>query len=317
MGGGRPHTEVEGIEQDELDAEQVAVLLRPYPDILHYEEPGAKWVFNHQVEVQEKVDGSFISFGVINGELQIRSKRTVISGGNNRFLVAEQEIRARESLLWPGAVYYGEYLEKPKHSHLCYKRIPAGHIVIYDILVNNIFMQHQQRASHILTLGWEPVRVFGVYDDCPDVVSFLGQESQLEGVDIEGVVLKGHNERGDRTELIVKYVSPKFKEVHSAKHKSGGSPARQLGSLLRTEARWRKSIQHLDDEGILRHNPEDISFIIKEIHEDIEKEQLDRIKADLWKAYRVEILRTATRGVAEFYKQQLGWGVSDEVKFND
>jgi hypothetical protein len=44
---------------------------------------------------------------------------------------------------------------------------------------------------------------------------------------------------------------------------------------------------------------------MKEIYQDIEAEEEATVKAWLWKEYKGELLRTATRGFPEWYKRHL------------
>ena len=85
--------------------------------------------------VEEKIDGSQISFGVYDGELHIRSKGAQLYADNPEGMFKEgiEYISSIKDKLTSGWTYRGEYLRKPKHNALAYDRIPQNHIVIFDI----------------------------------------------------------------------------------------------------------------------------------------------------------------------------------------
>src|SRR5688572_14572618 len=87
------------------------------------------------VEATEKVDGSQLSFGVIDGELRIRSKGQELHLGadNGMFNLAVANIEAMANSLVANWVYRGEYLMKPKHNTLAYERVPHNNIILFDV----------------------------------------------------------------------------------------------------------------------------------------------------------------------------------------
>ncbi|KKL69410.1 hypothetical protein LCGC14_2115270, partial [marine sediment metagenome] len=95
------------------------------------------WMKGHQVVIQEKIDGSQISFGRKDGVLFIRSKNRMIDIENpdNMFGCAIAVIKSKT--LPGGYVFRGEYLRTPKHNVLNYDRIPQDHIIIYDIEIRD------------------------------------------------------------------------------------------------------------------------------------------------------------------------------------
>jgi hypothetical protein len=108
---------------------------------------------------------------------------------------------------------------------------------------------------------------------------------------------------------MAKYVSADFREVHSREWRNS-NPIRQdiLDALIlqyRTEARWKKAIQHLRDAGSLEDSPRDIGALIKEIGDDVERECSDEIKNKLFAYFYPKIRRAIAAGFPEFYKQLL------------
>jgi hypothetical protein len=74
---------------------------------------------------------------------------------------------------------------------------------------------------------------------------------------------------------------------------------------LRTEARWRKTIQHLRDDGKLLNAPQDISPLLCELKADLEREEGDFIKEQLYAHFIKQIKGGVTAGFPEFYKSLL------------
>lgn len=276
-----------------------------------------------EVEVTEKVDGSQISFGIIDGELLIRSKNQAIVGdlGNNMFRLGVEQIELRKDILTPGYIYRGEYLSKPKHNTLCYSQVPTGNICIYDIEIgqgSEDYLRFQDRNSEAARIGFDYVPTFfsGPGANLEIVQKFLEMTSYLGGVKVEGVVVKNYNLfTEDKKIAKAKFVSTEFKEKH-VKEWGESNPGQkdiiqQLIESLRTEARWQKAVQHLREEGKLEGSPRDIGNLIKEAQNDIAKEEEDEIKETLYNHFRGQILRGSIRGLPEWYKEELAKGNID------
>ena len=106
--------------------------------------------------------------------------------------------------------------------------------------------------------------------------------------------------------VMAKAVRPEFREVNAQVWKEAkASPVDTLIEEYRTEARWQKAVQHLNELGELVRGPQDIGSLIKEISRDVRAECEDEIKEKLFQRYWPEISRGVTRGFPEFYKQKL------------
>jgi len=120
-------------------------VISSYPSIYALGHKAVALLFEGNVTVQEKVDGSQISFGryptliekgvVMESTLKIRSKgaEILIEAPDKMFSLAVAEIKAIAEALVPGWTYRGEYLAKPKHNTLVYDRVPRKHIILFDI----------------------------------------------------------------------------------------------------------------------------------------------------------------------------------------
>ena len=287
-----------------------------YPKIHNVGHPEIMSIFDDDVLVEEKIDGSQISFMVdADGELYIKSKRQdiYIMNPEKMFALAVEEILARKHLLTPNFIYRGEYLKKPHHNALTYERIPKGHIIIFDVEISpSRFMPWENKYDEAKRIGLEcvPVHFHGKINSHEDFKRLLENESCLGGVKVEGVVAKNYQRFGrDDKVLMVKYVSEAFKEVHDKTWKLS-NPGRTdilqgIIEGLRTDARWEKGVQHLAEDGKISYTPKDIGLLMKEVKDDIAKEEMERIKDLLWKHFSGKIIRGATAGLAEWYKEKL------------
>lgn len=278
-------------------------------------------IFQGEVQVEEKVDGSQISFGVVDGELFIRSKGAQLYVDNPEKMFSEgiKAIVAIKDRLQEGAKYRGEYLKKPKHNTIEYERIPQSHIMIFDIdKGDNDYLSYAEKKNEAKRLGFEcvPLIFSGAINDPEMLLGFLNRQSVLGKADIEGVVVKNYEKfTDDKKTMMGKYVSEKFKEAHGKKFKKAnpgqGDIIEIIKAIYRTEARWDKAIQHMRDAGKLEHSPKDIGMLLKEIQTDVENECADEIKEMIFKWAMPKIKRGLVVGFPEYYKEHLLKGAFD------
>ena len=127
---------------------------------------------------------------------------------------------------------------------------------------------------------------------------------------MEGIVLKNYNQFGeDKKVLMGKWVREEFKEIHQGAWK-GANPSRSdilemMIKVYRNENRWQKAIQHLRDSGQLLGEPKDIGPLIREFQKDLTEECAAEIKEKLFEYALPKILRGASAGLAEYYKELL------------
>lgn len=281
-------------------------------------------VLKEPVEITEKIDGSQFCFGKINGELFLRSKRKQLfpENADKMFKPGVDYIMSIQDRIPDNCTFFCEYLARPKHNVLAYDRIPKNHFMVFGASDRNGIV------SHYSVLEWwakeldiEPIPLFSRsfdFADCSDVVkkleSILDSPSALGGQKIEGVVMKNYNRSVMMGDVLIsdgvmcaKYVSERFKEKHQKdwKERKGKAPLEMLFEKYRSEARWRKAIQHLQEEDGLEFTPRDIGKLIKEIQTDLIEEEKEEIKNDLWKLFNGNFLRKAIAGFPEWYKKFL------------
>ncbi len=294
-------------------------MVHSYPSIFNIGHKAIIDLLKTPVIVEEKVDGSQFSFTVHSetGELMCRSKGAQLynDAPQAMFIRAMDTAKRLASILHPGWVYRGEYLNSPKHNSLAYERTPKDNIILFD--VNNgleNYLTPEEKLSEANRIGLEcvPVLFRGIVADANHFRSFLDTTSVLGAQKIEGVVIKpeGYGLFGaDKKCLLGKFVSEAFKEVHSNEWKKENPSIGDILSLIgmdySTPARWNKAVIHLTEAGLLESDPRDIGKLMKEVPSDIEKECTDEIKEKLWKWAWPHIRRMTTRGLPEWYKEQL------------
>jgi hypothetical protein len=271
------------------------------------------------VLVEEKIDGSQFSFGVFeeNGErvLRCRSKGAQLQtlAPEKMFSAAVATAQALADRLTVGWTYRGEYLAKPKHNALAYGRIPAQHVILFDISPSQeAYLPWDAKAEEAARLGLEVVpRMFeGVVSDVQMVREFLAHTSVLGGQKVEGVILKNYKRfTAEKKVMIGKFVSEAFKEVHAAEWKAANPKSGDIVEMLireyRTPARWAKAVQHMREAGTLDGSPRDIGVLFREVPADVEKDSADDIKAKLYEWAWPKIRRGICAGLPEWYKDRL------------
>lgn len=288
--------------------------LHSYPKVHSLGHPAISELLDGDVVVQEKVDGSQISFGLFDDELHIRSKNAEIFGDNpnDMFAKAVEVIHSLRDDLIRNLVYRGEYLRAVKHNALAYERHPNNHIVLFDIERGpSDFLPYEDVKVEAASLGLEviPLVFKGKAEGIDQFQEWMKGESFLGG-SIEGLVIKNYARFGrDGKVLMGKHVSEDFKETNAQNWKKQNPSKNDVIQLLiaqyHNENRWEKAVQHLRDSGQLEHSPKDIGALIKEVQKDLLEECEEDIKAALWNHAKGHITRGATKGLPEWYKQKL------------
>lgn len=289
-----------------------------YPSIYNTGHRALETLFDGPVVIEEKVDGSQFSFGKFDGEIMVRSKGRVFptDAPEGMFVKAVESVLERADMLNDGWTYRGEYLQKPSHNTLKYGRVPNGHIILFDInTAQEAYLPPDEKRAEAMRLNLEcvPCYRFGEFHgaEALDMLKgFLETESCLGGVKVEGVVVKNYGQFGpDKKALMGKHVSEAFKEQHGAAWSKSNPQRGDIVDLLvsgfRTDARFRKAVQSLRDDGRLAGGPQDIGNLIKAVQADIEKECRE-VVADALLAWAMpQIKRRVSAGLPEWYKGQL------------
>ena len=290
-----------------------------YGAIYQLGHPAVASIFAGPVTIEEKIDGSQISFGVSltpdGAVLRVRSKGAELNilAPDKLFAPGVAAIQDRMDRLRLGWVYRGEYLAKPKHNTLAYDRIPRGHIAVFDIdQGEQTYLSWAEKAAVAAELEWDvvPLIHLGHVDDVQRMRQFLGTVSGLGGQTVEGLVVKNYAQYGpDRKVLMAKFVSEAFKEVHGAGWKTGHPAEPPVVDILieryRTPARWMKAVQHLREAGQLEGAPQDIGKLMLEVARDVAAEEAGAMKEALYEHVWPKVRRGLTAGLPAWYKEQL------------
>jgi len=290
-----------------------------YPSIYNIGHKALESLFEGPLTIEEKIDGSQLSFGKFNGSLRIKSKNREfpIDAADGMFKNAADTVLSIVDKLVDGWTYRGEYLQKPNHNALTYSRVPNGHIILFDINPSEeSYLTWIDKSTHAKELGLEvvPLLYEGFLTNSPESLEIfrrlIDKESCLGGPKMEGVVIKNYTQFGpDKKALFAKHVSEDFREVHKATWKISNPTKNDvietISEMLKSEARWLKAVHKLRDNGELDGSPKDIGPLLKAVSGDLDKECLDLISEMLMKWALPQIKRKATHGLPEWYKDRL------------
>lgn len=273
-----------------------------HPKVYRVDAPEVEGIKNKFVIVTEKIDGSQIGFGKVDGVFVIRSKETRINPEQptGLFANAAKALMEIKDNLPDNVFFYGETLNAPRHNKLRYGRVPAHHVIIfgmrdhYGSMVSDIEIEVICR-----NLGLErvPVLFRGNYDEDAIREAMKG-ESCLGKAQMEGVVIR------DDRDMWAKIVRDDFKEVRNDRVrllKQGDERLQEFFDSYATEARWEKARQHLTESGVLQGKSSDLGLIIREVSRDIEDEEELAIKDFLYKHFRKQLLKRATAGIPAWF----------------
>lgn len=291
-----------------------------YPKILHIGDKPIADLYEGDVEITEKLDGSQFGFGLINGELICRSKgkEQEIDNPDKMFIEGVEYVKSIKDKLPEGTVFYGEYFSKPRHSTLAYDRIPKNHIALFGVLhADKTMADYAEIQEWADKLEIETVALIHSGKSDPEhTLSLLERQSALGGQKIEGVVVKRYEDWLFLGRILTpvkagKYVSEAFKEVHEkdwSRLNTGKGKFEAVKDKYHAEARWNKAIQHLRDDGNFDGSVRDIGNLIKEVHKDLIEEEKENIKEDLYRIFGDDILKYSTFGMVDWYKQKIAKG---------
>ncbi len=297
-------------------------IIPAFPKIFQLGDLRCKNIFDNEIEITEKIDGSQFSFGLINGKLQYRSKGTTNEQvDRGMFGIAIDYAESVKSDLLDNVVYHGEFLKTHTHNTLSYDRVPQNNFILFAMR----YLEDSSCANHSDLTDWAdglncdvvPLLYQGESNHNDDEVmviinEYLSRDSFLGGCKIEGIVIKNYHIKseygGKEMPLLAgKYVSEAFKEKHSSNPEYHGQTLKlkRIGEQLKTPARWTKAIHMMRDEGTLTNSVKDIGPLMKIVNTDLIDEETDWIKEELWKAFNKDIRKFAHGGLPEWYKKYL------------
>ena len=115
--------------------------MKKYPKVQQLNSKFHVDIFNEEIEVSEKLDGSQFRFCIVNDGLECCSKgKTLDLETSDKIFkpaIATCKKIVEKKLIDKAFIYIGETLCKPKHNALSYDEVPKGNIAlfaIYDII---------------------------------------------------------------------------------------------------------------------------------------------------------------------------------------
>lgn len=287
-------------------------IIYSYPSVYALGHPAIENIFDNEVIIEEKVDGSQFSFAKIDGKLYCRSKNVPIDIENpiKMFEKVVETVKEIFPFLKDGYIYRCEYLEKPKHNTLEYSRVPKKYLIGFDIVTKfETYMSYPEKKEEFERIGLEcvPLLFQGKVNDYSSLKNLLDTESILGKSKIEGFVVKNYFYfTREKKVALGKYVREDFKETNKKEWKDKKKDIFEiLVETFKSEVRWNKARQHLVESGMLENSPRDIPLLIREVVRDTESECKDEIKDLLYKHYWPKLSSELTKGLPEWYKNYL------------
>lgn len=290
--------------------------INAFPKIWALGSKYAQGIFDTQVEITEKLDGSQFGFSKPGAELIVRSKGAVIDLQDpaKLFLPAVDHVKTVEEILHPHYAYYGEAICKNKHNTLAYNRTPKNFIALFAIydLLHHEWLEYDAMLEEAGRIAVDCVPLLFSGDADGELVRrLIGQDSYLGGCKAEGVVVKAFKDIQIAGVMYpihsAKYVTEEFKEKHSnnAEFRSGKSNTLEFFEQYNTTARFTKMVQKLKESGEYQGEPKEIGRLMKMLSQDLEEECKEEVKDALWSMFRKEFLGAASKGFPEWYKRSL------------
>ena len=271
-------------------------------------------IFDYPVVVQEKVDGSRFTFGVLDGELKCwsGSRHNELSLDEySMFSPAIIHVKAlhARNILAIDTVYYCEFLAKPKHNKNAYARVPRNNLVLFDVY--NVAAMRWV-ASRVcladvamgLDIDVAPELFVGKIHSPAQIDAMLNIESYLGKAKIEGVVCK----RYEGPQIIrAKYVSNDFKEIAGRRDRPRVDLdiITDIAQELATDNRFMKAYQAVRDQGRIGQVADDIPRIIKALGIDLGAECQEYVAGRLMAWGWKKVQREVSRKLPDWYKAKL------------
>ena len=254
------------------------------------------------IQITTKIDGAnaSIAWDETTGKLEAFSRTNLLDEpgslrGFYDYVKTEIEPKTDWSA-YKDFVFFGEWCVK--HS-VAYNPEWYNKWRVYDIWCKSAgrYVSQERVKAICRQLGLEYIEelYYGPFVSWDHCRSFIGK-STAYGPEQEGVVVKNQDKlasEGRTAPAYIKIVSERFKESHKVKAKREPSPeeaaAKERGTTLAasvaTEARVRKIILKLVDEGILpaELGPKDMGAVMKHlakrVFDDVLKEEPETVKA--------------------------------------
>nr|UDO47421.1 hypothetical protein [Pandoravirus massiliensis] len=296
-------------------------------------------VRNYRWFIEEKIDGSQLSFQRRGDTVEFRNRSKVVPAealGNWCYANAARAIARVAARLNPAYTYHGEAVCKRRHNVVAYAGTPLRFWICYGIYDGERHLARPDMEAECARLGLECVQVLyanedpEAFDPTPKVLEIVARieagqvESCLGGNTIEGVVVKHgaawHARSKAYKPIQFKHVTAAFKERHGERRphlaaldaESLMDYLVKLGSNFALPAVYQKAVQHIR-EGASNEAPTiSVASVKREVERDIQKENGQDIDEAILEAFRPIVMHHATAGIASWMAQQENLLATDE-----
>lgn len=299
--------------------------MKKYPKILSLGHDLVADIFNNPVEISEKIDGSQCRIHLTEDITACGSKNTGIADMNMFGIAHEQTQRIWNEKVWMtfgnDVTLFTEFLNKEKHNVLVYDRVPLNNLYLFGAIIDDRHLQTEELIKLANELQIEPPNILASeikIGDQEELKSYLTFDSVLGGTILEGVVIKGYHDTYPPLlastqaffsyPLASKLVRDDFKE---RLHKEWGGkkkkelPINKVTAEFFTEARFHKSVQHLDDEDKIEYEMKDLKVLIPEFYDDLLDEEKDEIAKVALEGFWAHLRKKSDAFVVKEWKKYL------------
>jgi len=302
----------------------------PYPKIHALGYRGTEDLSSSVVFVSEKLDGSNVSIHRTIDGLRLASRTRWIDSESKQFgafllWVAEHKQHLMMGLR-PGEAVWGEFCNN--HNVLQYsnkspfvmfdfsEHIPtiypeAGSCEVYSFKAPTKWgpILEDRGLSFIPQVQW---KYFNNLVEVNDFLAELNKAGSMLGGPVEGIVIKNYDRLSSYGQpLFVKIVNQEFKEDFRKIYAVGDSLEESLCQIVFPEARFRKGVQRLKENGDHTGTVKDIGKILQIIQQDVAEESMDTIKEFLFQKYWPNAKKLLSHKIVHRYKQEIGLGPRD------
>jgi len=262
--------------------------------------------FNWRWWIEEKVDGSSLSFYVNEGKMYFECKGKPKFSGDGFFGPAIDQLETLVDLVHPGFVYHGEAFRRPNHGIVVYERVPKYNFILFNITRRDVSDPAQAWVHRLVMdseahhIGLEVVPAYMINTEPTNnphemVAHYIkemdeGRLKSVLGGECEGVVLKCNNyidSRDNAYSLKLKKVRSVYKLNKGKKVVNRTWEANQLtpfeeGLKYATGNRFHNAFRHLLEGGKFTEKlrfRELVKVLSMELDADMVKEHSDVLKS--------------------------------------
>jgi ATP-dependent RNA circularization protein (DNA/RNA ligase family) len=248
-----------------------------FPSIQDLSEENLKKKDQINFYIEEKIDGSQISFKLVDDKIIFFNKKKVMNKESLTYIKVMIKLPIIKNLLDKDLTYHGEYLKSKKANVVEYDRVPKFNFILYDVYSDseNRWFNYEEKKKAADKIGLECVQLLFVQNDISQIPFEKGTElikqieegkitSSLGGIP-EGIVVKKEGAK-------FKMVTTKFKERHAKKqsklNQTFEDSLKIFGEQFNVQPRFQKAFQHLNEE----ETEINLDNLIKELDKDLLKE---------------------------------------------